>query len=1197
MLTIKTKCTAIHLWSCLFLLCFASVQNISATPQLPPSNNPYLWQMYTQQDGLLEGEIRGGCQASDGSLWFAGQQGVCKYDGTNWTLYTPQNSPAPRAVTTIYCDRNGVIWIGSESGITRFQDGTWTHFTQKDGLPGKIVTAITETQDGTLWAGCGTRNWISIPHQGGLAKWTGLKWEPIQTPTPTPYINSLFQSENKTLWLATTDGILQYANNNWRTLNEGLPNKHVLTIEQSLDGIIWAGTENGIAKLANNRWHTSPLSDHQKNTKTLIKTKDNVLWAFIGTSLYYLLNDQWQKHPSPIAGPGDLSHCSMFKTQLDELWMTGTRAIRFNYGNAKWTTFRSFNGPPSENLQGQLFFENKNMKVLEFDNKQTKSHSDLEWPILFDNKGTGWCIQKGELQSWQNNKWTLHPKILHKLHTLHQTSNGTLWFTGQYKNQQRIVQLQDNNWTFYEQTDWGAPFPYGFLKIVETPQEHLWFVPENGSKLIGFGTLQFNGTDLIYQNLHTAYHATHLDTMDTWHYEMSNRVYDITTNTQGTVWIATGLGLITYKNETFQKIETGPGNKKTVRLYFDNDEHLWVSCGTTKHRSGGLFVKRGVVWSQYTIEEGLPSHNIWAIKQSSKGILWFGTDAGVGRFDGENWITYNSESHLPEDDIRFIKEDHAGNLWFGMGWRQNKGWVTRYRPDKLPPDTYWTFLPQNKLASGDLLISWAGKDPWKDTSPEHLLFSWQIDNNKWSLFSPALELSLSDLSSGKHIFRVRTQDADGNIDPTPATFEFSVRPPTWQQPWFIGLMATFIGTIGYLSRRVIKRGHQIRQTNQALSEANKQLFAVNLNLTQEIDERARLDTQIQNLQYLYNLRAKLTESYTIPEAIQITGQAILDILSALGGIRIELDGQTYAFGQTQIDDLQTYQRDLMWSERARGTLTIYSHITLSESQERTLLDETAGQLTRTLEARELHMQLLQSARLVSLGQMAAGVAHELNQPLGGISATAEDYYLRLQDNMPVSPEQLSESFKRILSMVDRMSNTVEHLRVFSRDTSQEPGNPIQINDVIHSSLDIIGTQLKNHGIDVQFNLTDNLPRIIGHPYQLEQIFLNLLGNARDAFDSYTPANTQFKTITLSTKQENNTVIATIQDNGSGIAQEHLNRIFEPFYTTKAADKGTGLGLSITYAIVKNHGGDITCMSSKNQGTTFQVKFPIPSDED
>jgi len=552
------------------------------------------------------------------------------------------------------------------------------------------------------------------------------------------------------------------------------------------------------------------------------------------------------------------------------------------------------------------------------------------------------------------------------------------------------------------------------------------------------------------------------------------------------------------------------------------------------------------------------------------------------------------------NNVRFVQEDISQNIWLGRGHHYRdttRWWTTRYVPNPDPPQTYLTFTPGNELAKGNLIVEWQGIDKWKDTPQDELKYSWKMDNEPWQPFHSETKAIFFDLPSGKHIFQIRAKDQDGNIDPTPSIYRFYVIPPTWQQPWFIGLMFTLIGTIGYLSKRVIKRGHQIQQANQALSEANKQLFAVNVNLTQEIDERARLDTQILNLQYLYNLRAKLTESYTIPEAIQITGQAILDVLGDQGGIQIGLDGQTHIFGQTQIDDLQTYQRNLMWSERERGALIIYSHITLSESQERTLLDETAGQLTRTLEARELHMQLLQSARLVSLGQMAAGVAHELNQPLGGISATAEDYYLRLQDNMPVSPEQLSESFKRILSMVDRMSNTVEHLRVFSRDTSQEPGNPIQINDVIHSSLDIIGTQLKNHGIDVQFNLTDNLPRIIGHPYQLEQIFLNLLGNARDAFESYTPANAQFKTITLSTKQENNTVIATIQDNASGIAQEHLNRIFEPFYTTKTADKGTGLGLSITYAIVKNHGGDITCTSNKNQGTSFQVKFPIPSDED
>ena len=130
-----------------------------------------------------------------------------------------------------------------------------------------------------------------------------------------------------------------------------------------------------------------------------------------------------------------------------------------------------------------------------------------------------------------------------------------------------------------------------------------------------------------------------------------------------------------------------------------------------------------------------------------------------------------------------------------------------------------------------------------------------------------------------------------------------------------------------------------------------------------------------------------------------------------------------------------YTGDLYCGKRA---VELYCGIELTEGQERALLDETAGQLARTLEARELEMQLLQSARLVSLGQMAAGVAHELNQPLTVVETTAGDICLRLMEGIPLETDELREMMEEVRGVVDRMAGTVDHLRVFSRDVSEEP---------------------------------------------------------------------------------------------------------------------------------------------------------------
>ena len=138
-------------------------------------------------------------------------------------------------------------------------------------------------------------------------------------------------------------------------------------------------------------------------------------------------------------------------------------------------------------------------------------------------------------------------------------------------------------------------------------------------------------------------------------------------------------------------------------------------------------------------------------------------------------------------------------------------------------------------------------------------------------------------------------------------------------------------------------------------------------------------------------------------------------------------------------------------------MELHCGIELTEGQERALLDETAGQLARTLEARELEMQLLQSARLVSLGQMAAGVAHELNQPLTVVKTAASDICWRLIEGRPLETDELKEMMEDVRGVVDRMAGTVDHLRVFSRDVSEEPRQEMDVNEVIKSRLKLIST--------------------------------------------------------------------------------------------------------------------------------------------
>jgi len=239
----------------------------------------------------------------------------------------------------------------------------------------------------------------------------------------------------------------------------------------------------------------------------------------------------------------------------------------------------------------------------------------------------------------------------------------------------------------------------------------------------------------------------------------------------------------------------------------------------------------------------------------------------------------------------------------------------------------------------------------------------------------------------------------------------------------------------------------------------------------------------------------------------------------------------------------------------------------------------------------------QADRLQVLGEMSAGMAHELNQPLGAISATAEGTLLRYENQIPISQEKVVQAMQYILDMVERMSDTINHLRIFSRDTSKQNQVHCSLNEVIHNSLKMIHTQLINHDIELILELDETLPSFYGHPQELEHIFINLLTNARDALDEkdekLKDTQTWQKQIILRSQYNANTkkIIIEIEDNGIGISSDAGHRIFDPFFTTKPEDIGTGLGLSISYGIIKRHAGTISFESNAQCGTKFKIEFP------
>lgn len=240
------------------------------------------------------------------------------------------------------------------------------------------------------------------------------------------------------------------------------------------------------------------------------------------------------------------------------------------------------------------------------------------------------------------------------------------------------------------------------------------------------------------------------------------------------------------------------------------------------------------------------------------------------------------------------------------------------------------------------------------------------------------------------------------------------------------------------------------------------------------------------------------------------------------------------------------------------------------------LNESRAELANT------QSQLVQSAKLASVGEMATGVAHELNQPLGIIALNSD---LQIDEIGQGDFGEAQQTFELILKQVERATAIIDHLRTFGRESNNLSWTPTAVNVLIEDAFIMLNEQLRLCDIEVIKVLAEDLAPVNCNSIQIEQVLTNLIMNAKDAMQ-----NTSVKQLTVTTRQLNDKVIIDVKDTGSGIAQDDISKVFDPFFTTKAVGKGTGLGLSISYGIIETHEGKLQVDSINQQGCVFSIEL-------
>jgi len=329
-------------------------------------------------------------------------------------------------------------------------------------------------------------------------------------------------------------------------------------------------------------------------------------------------------------------------------------------------------------------------------------------------------------------------------------------------------------------------------------------------------------------------------------------------------------------------------------------------------------------------------------------------------------------------------------------------------------------------------------------------------------------------------------------------------------------------------------------------------------------------------------------------------RALMHILSDLNNVNRKLANQRKAMIHILADYEQDRNRLARQTERLDNSRRAIMHI-LQDSHKSNLRlensrkamihimsdlkDTTEEVQRREHELREKQEQLVQAGKLATLGELTTGVAHELNNPLNNIGLFIGNV-IDLIELGEADPQRMLHELHSAMQQVHKATEIISHLRTFGRAATVSR-EPVVINQVIQRAISLVHKQLHLRQIEVQLRFPSEDVIVIGNAIQMEQVFINLLTNARDALADVTQ-----KMITITCTVKTDVVNIHFCDTGPGIPAGLEQRIFDPFFTTKEVGAGTGLGLSITYGIIKEHQGSIAVESCPGEGALFIIQLPL-----
>ncbi|MCP5107722.1 MAG: response regulator [bacterium] len=1191
------------------------------------------------QNSLSDGHIRFLHADNNGTLWVGTyNSGLNKFDPETDTFTRYRHAPndahslSHDEVSVIYRDGAGTLWVGTwGGGLERFnsETGRFKHYRRipdnPDSLGADFVKAIYEDRAGTLWIGT---------HGGGLNKFdrtTGAFTRYVHDRTnpdgiSNNYVTCIYETRAREMWIGTDGGGLNRLDreketfsryirqNNNRAGFTGLSHNTVNFIHEDKEGMVWIGTDRGGLNIFDPRQETFSHYRYDRQTpgtlshdRLLSIYEDNTGMLWIGTyggidkfdpermRFHYLKSD-----PSASNGLHDSDIRAIFEDSHGTLWI-GTYSGGLTKIDRKTGAFVHYaHNPRSLNSLSA--------------NRIFAISGDRTGTLWFGTPGSGLMAfdrRTGIFTHYRHNPDEPGSLSSNKVRSIYHDSTGRLWIGTMGGGLNRF---EPRTKTFYHYRHKpGEPSGISSNKVFPIHEDKagiLWI------GTFGGGLNRFDPKTGIF----THYRHT-LEPPGKGSGLSSDRVFSIHEDGAGILWVGTdGGGLNRFDRETgkwryFLQKDGLPSNV-IYGILEDGRGRLWLS--TTRGLSKYSPVTQ--TFHNYGVSDGLRyiEFNSGAYYKSPlSGEMFFGGVNGVNSFFPDS---FSAGSHINPVVITVFKK-FTKTVGFNRSTAKSEGIRLSHR------DNFFSF----EFVAPEFRI------------PDNNQYFYKLEgfDRDWIRNGTRRYAIYTNVPGGKYQFRVKSANQEGVESET--RLMISIMPPFWQTTWFMVLAAVFVLLTVFALNQL--RTYSIRKRN-------RELESINIKLNREIAERQQAEL-LQSI--LYKIAGAAHSDMSSEEIYRVIHKAIGRLISAKNFyIALFEPGEGSIYFPYFIDEFNDYMGHTLKASRGitqyiirKGISILASKKMLTEladkkglqlvgdlpetwlgvplkfkdeifgavvaqhysdpdaytEKDKEVLEFVSAQIAGVIhrkrqeeEKKALKEKLVVSEKMEAVGRLAGGVAHDLNNVLSAIVSYPELLLMKLPKDSP-----LRKPLQTMKRSGQRAAAIVQDLLTLAR-RGIDVKEVVSWNDIIHDYLRSPVFEMLNArhpNVKIETSLQKDLLNIEGSPVHLTKALMNLCTNAAEAIPKSRKGTISLVTVNLYADETiagyniGNYVVVSISDDGVGIAEADLKRVFEPFYTRKEMGiSGTGLGMAIVWNTVQDHNGHINTASKVGQGTTFELYFPV-----